>query len=167
MEIVKICNKHGHLKENEIYFKYNKLLKKHYARCKLCLKEYNQSEKMKESIKRYRSQAYTRNKRTVYQREYRKREEVKIKLRKYSITYLKKPEKLQQSIERRRNYYNNEIIRKKQRLYHKNKSEKLSDAYIAVTLRMNKKTIPSELLEAKRAHLKLKRKLKELKNVNK
>lgn len=185
MVIVKICKKHGQLPIELIFFSKDSEGYK-YSRCRLCDRERKAvyRSKNQEKITRKIKEYYYRNPEKLtlkHKNSYsNNKEDIKKRKRDY-YERLSKEEKRKRAIKYREN--NIERVNKYSRdWYHKKGKHKysaiakinidtLDDSYVKQLIRqytsIRSHEIPKELIEAKKIYLKLKRKLKEIKNGNK
>lgn len=137
-EIVKICKKHGELKENKIL----KHSKTGHLWCRIC---HNESQiKYKTKMLNKNAELY-KEKQKKYQKKYRDKNKEKLRSK---------------CRERCRNWYekNKEKVREKNKKY----IQKLTDNYVKNEIQriVGKCSIPKEIIDIKRLHIKLKREIK-------
>ncbi len=166
MDIVKICKKHGELTSKDIGTR----CKGKYYDCLICRRFWKKTNYLKnrdkeiERSKEWKEKNIERHKENV--KKWRSSEKGKEA---YKRHYLKHRERLLKSA-REWEKNNPEKYKKiKTITYYKNK-ENITDSYIVHILNLkniSSKEIPKEFFEVKRAHIKLKRKIKEKINGNK
>jgi hypothetical protein len=148
MEIVKVCKKHGKLSAELIF----KRKDRNHFECRLCMKE--KSKHWRDKLRKENIEKYRKLKRICF---------LKYKQKNYT-RYLELCRKRSQRFR-----INNPSADLNKRINDKKERENLSDKYIKrlIFRKSNNIQVPIELIEAKRIQIKLKRKIRELTNVNK
>lgn len=166
MDIIKICKKHGELKSEDIGTR----CKGKYYDCLICRrfwKKNNYYRNRNNEIKRakeWKEKNIERHRENV--KKWQSSDKGKEANKKH---YLKHRERLLKSAREWEKNNPEKYKKTKTSTYFKNK-ENITDSYIIHILNLkniSSKIIPKEFLQLKRAHIKLKRKLKEIKNDNK
>lgn len=157
-EIVKVCKKHGDLTSDKVFFQ--KTITGNFSGvCKICKRE--RYKKMMETSEEFRLKERIRKK--IYEKKIGYKHQKKWQDKNKTKINAKKREKY---------LINKEEINLKRRSYGLNKRRgrkcrnNITDGYVRSILKKTGLEITDELIELKRLHIKLKRKLKEGKTKN-